>query len=161
MQNGYNKVMMYKARPIVDNKFWIVEQNGERIGTVRKGQDLTVVLPTGISKCASVDELEDKFNIQMVDSKEITVVTKPDVDKDVNGFPTKTVPFNGMFDIKRKLPLYTKTAKSQSFYCAGYYIIKFDRWLPSYCPKLLTLGRQEFQGPYKSKFEMQQALKRV
>ena len=41
------------------------------------------------------------------------------------------------------------------------YIIKFDRWLPSYCPKLLTLSRQEFQGPYKSKFEMQQALKRV
>ena len=35
MQNGWVKDMMqYQAKPIVQDKFWIVEKNGEKVGTV-------------------------------------------------------------------------------------------------------------------------------
>ena len=28
-----------QAKPIIDNKFWIVEQDGERIATLRKNEE--------------------------------------------------------------------------------------------------------------------------
>ena len=31
--------MTIKAKPILKNKFWIVEDNGERIGTLSKQED--------------------------------------------------------------------------------------------------------------------------
>ena len=82
--------------------------------------------------------------------------------KDVHGYPTRTIPYNSMFDIQRKLPLFTKSEKSKSVYCAGYYLIKFNvNWLKSYCPKLITVERNEYMGPYKTELEMKLALSHV
>lgn len=67
-----------------------------------------------------------------------------------------------MYDVKRKLPLFTKSEKSKSAYCAGYYIIKFDKgWVKSLCPKLITVERYEFKGPFKNELEMRQELSRA
>mgnify|MGYP003343531863 CR=1 FL=1 len=65
-----------------------------------------------------------------------------------------------MYDIRKKLPLFTKSNQSKSLYCAGYYIIKFEKgWVKSFCPKLITLNRYPFQGPFMTKEEMSEALK--
>jgi hypothetical protein len=67
-----------------------------------------------------------------------------------------------MYDVKRKLPLFTKSKKSKSAYCAGYYIIRFDKgWVKSFCPKLITIERYEFKGPFKTEIEMRSELSRV
>jgi hypothetical protein len=67
-----------------------------------------------------------------------------------------------MFDIRKKLPLFTKSEGSTSLYCAGYYIIKFDKnWAKSFCPKKITLERYPFRGPFKTEFEMKQVLASV
>ena len=64
-----------------------------------------------------------------------------------------------MFDIKRRLPLFTKSEKSKSIYCAGYYIIKFNKgWVKSFCPKLITIERYKSKGPFKTDIEMRQQL---
>ena len=64
-----------------------------------------------------------------------------------------------MFDVQKQLPIYTKTPKSKSMFCAGYYIICFDKgWRKAYCPKAITLQRYPYKGPIKSKIEMQQIL---
>lgn len=64
-----------------------------------------------------------------------------------------------MFDVKRHLPLFTKSNKSKSVYCAGYYIIKFDKgWVKSFCPKLITVERYQYEGPFKTELEMKQRL---
>ena len=64
-----------------------------------------------------------------------------------------------MYDIKEKLPIFTKSKKSKSLYCAGYYLVKFNiNWLKSYCPKLITLQRNKYLGPYKTEIEMKAAL---
>jgi hypothetical protein len=64
-----------------------------------------------------------------------------------------------MYDVKRKLPLFTKSDKSKSMYCAGYYIIRFDKgWVKSFCPKLITLERYEYKGPFTSDIEMRSEL---
>ena len=64
-----------------------------------------------------------------------------------------------MWDLKKKLPLFTKSEKSKSVYCAGYYIIKFNKgWVKSFCPKLITIERYDYKGPFKTEIEMRQQL---
>ena len=56
-----------------------------------------------------------------------------------------------MYDVKSKLPLFTKSEKSKSLYCAGYYTIRFEKgWVKSFCPKLITVERYEYRGPFKT-----------
>ena len=81
---------------------------------------------------------------------------------EVHGYSTSVEPRNAMFDIRRKLPLFTKSSDSKSLYCAGYYVIKFDKGrVKSFCPKLITLQRYEYKGPFKTEFEMKQVLANV
>ena len=64
-----------------------------------------------------------------------------------------------MFNVQKKLPLFTKSPDSKSLYCAGYYIIRFDKgWVKSFCPKLITIERYENKGPFKTELEMKQVL---
>ena len=93
-----------------------------------------------------------------------TTLSAPEIetentDNDVYDYPSKFKPFNMVFDVKRKLPLFNKSKKSKSLYCAGYYIIKFEKgWVRSYCPKLLTLERYPFKGPFRTILEMKTEL---
>ena len=81
---------------------------------------------------------------------------------DVHGFPACVPPNNAMFDIQKKLPLFTKSKDSKSVYCAGYYTIRFDKgWVKSFCPKLITLQRYDYRGPFKTDLEMKQVLSNV
>ena len=64
-----------------------------------------------------------------------------------------------MYDVQRKLPLFTKSNASKSLYCAGHYVIKFNKgWVKSFCPKAITIERNPFKGPFKSKIEMKAVL---
>ena len=158
----WRRIKMLLAKPIIDEKFWIIERNGEKVGTLRKTKDLVLTINQKSLKFADFKSLCDSTKIKFATGNEVEVIEDKNKDFDVHGFPCKYKPFNDIFDLKRKLPLYTKTPKSQSFYCAGYYIIKFESgWLPSYCPKLITLGKNEFVGPYMSKFEMQEKQKKL
>jgi len=151
--------MTVKAKAILENKFWIVEEEGVRIGTLSKNDEGFVVTAKGkIEIYKSESQLKKKFGKNFLVAN---ISTKKDL-KDVQGYPTRTTPYNSMFDIKRKLPLFTKSEKSQSVYCAGYYLIKFNvNWLKSFCPKLITIERNEYLGPFKTEFEMKAALSNV
>lgn len=147
--------MQYQAKSIVPEKFWIVTRNGEKVGTLR--YDNEYILTVNKKNLRAKDRSEFKnivFNDQQL------VPTEPKKEYDVYGFACKTKPYNDIYDLKRKLPIYTKTEKSVSFFCAGYYIINFELgWRPAFCPKLITLSRNEYQGPFKTKLEMKEALR--
>lgn len=151
------------AKPIIENKFWIVEQDGQKIATLRKNEDNHFV----ISNADGAKVYSDLASITKTFGKDFFVrnPTKPvssSTHDEVYGYSTSVTPHNAMFDIKRKLPLFTKSEDSKSLYCAGYYVIKFDKgWVKSYCPKLITLQRYSYQGPFKTEFEMKQVLSNV
>ena len=106
------------------------------------------------------DNLKSKLVLSLI-LNELNNKTTEQIN-DVHGYPTKGVPYNSMFDIKRKLPLFTKSEKSKSVYCAGFYLIKFNvNWLKSFCPKLITIERNEYLGPFKTEIEMKEKLKHV
>jgi hypothetical protein len=74
-------------------------------------------------------------------------------------FPCSSKPYNPVYDVRQRLPIYSKSDKSKSQYCAGYYVIKFRKgWVKSFCPKLITLERYPNQGPFKTEIEMKQVL---
>ena len=63
-------------------------------------------------------------------------------------------PFNKMFYVKKKLPIFTKENKSKSFYCAGHYLVHKKSWTEMFCPKLITLEKYKFHGPFKNQHQM-------
>ena len=55
--------------------------------------------------------------------------------------------------------MFSKSKKSKSLYCAGYFIIRFNKgWVKSFCPKLITIERYENKGPFRTELEMRQEL---
>jgi hypothetical protein len=151
--------MTITAKPILQDRFWIVEEEGVRIGTLTKNEEGFVISQKGkVDFCKNENQLKKKFGKNFI----IANIQTAQKIYEVHGYPTKCNPYNSMFDLKRKLPLFTKSEKSKSVYCAGYYLIKFNvNWLKSFCPKLITIERNEYSGPYKTEFEMKAALSYV
>ena len=151
------------AKPIIDNKFWIVEKDGEKFATLRKDDDNRFVLSneSGIKIYNTKTDITKQFGKDFFVAK-IIKEADDSLPNEVHGYSTSSVPHNAMFDIKRKLPLFTKSSDSKSLYCAGYYVIKFDKgWVKSFCPKAITLQRYEYRGPFKTELEMKQVLSNV
>lgn len=146
-----------KAKPIIKNKFWIVERDGEKIATIQAVDQGGVVFVNQEQRqpYASVRSMKNKLNI---------VFNKPEKSQtqlanEVYGFTTSSKAYNCLYDVNKRLPVYTKNSKSKSFFCAGHYAIKFNNtWTKAYCPKLITLQRYEFLGPYHTKEQLDQAL---
>jgi len=152
--------MTVKAKPVLDGKFWIVEDAGVKIGTLAKEEEGFVVSAKGkIDFYKNENALKRKLGKNLFVAK---IPTQDSQEKEVHGYPTRSLPYNSMYDLKSKLPLFTKSKKSKSLYCAGYYLVKFNvNWLKSYCPKLITLQRNDYMGPYKTEIEMKAALSNV
>ena len=158
-----NTMTHIKAKPIIENKFWIVERNGEKFGTLRKNEDNRFILSNeaGVKIYDTKKSLTDQFGKDFFVAK-IVKEAHNAMPNEVHGYATSVEPHNAMFDIQRKLPLFTKSGDSKSLYCAGYYVIRFEKgWVKSFCPKLITLQRYEYKGPFKTDFEMKQVLSNV
>jgi len=159
--------MTLKAKPVLKDKFWIVENDSnERIGTMAWNDD-RYLFSSGVETCFfdSKNDMKSKFGTEIIWtdlSKEPVASLDETPDFIVHGFPTSVSPHNTMYDVQRKLPLFTKSDKSKSAYCAGYYIIEFEKgWVKSFCPKLITIERYNFKGPFKTEMEMRSELRRA
>jgi hypothetical protein len=149
-----------QANPVIPEKFWIVEMDGEKFATLRREDDNRFVMSNklGVKIYNNKQSLVNQFGKNFFVTRTILEAANS-TPHEVHGYPSRTVPYNSMFDIKRKLPLFTKSEDSKSIYCAGYYTIKFSKgWVKSFCPKLITLQRNLYQGPFKTELEMRQAL---
>ena len=149
------------ARPVLKNKFWIVESHGNKVATIQAAEDggFVYVHDDARERFATIKLLTKTYNVTFDKTapKKEKAATES---HDVHGFPISHKPWNVLWDVKHQFPVYTKTSKSKSYYCAGYYVIKFNNgWVKSYCPKFITLNRYEFKGPFKTKAEMQEQLR--
>jgi hypothetical protein len=70
----------------------------------------------------------------------------------VHGYPVAGRVHNPMWDVPKKLPVYTKTNKSKSWFAAGWYRVKKGRnWTVIQGPKLILLQRYPYSGPFYTK----------
>jgi hypothetical protein len=153
----------FYAKPILENRFWILESNGEKVGTICRQEDRRYMFSCsdGTRIFDTQQQLQKNFSGDWMWGSTISAPKeeKENEDNSVYDYPSKFKPFNMVFDVKRKLPLFNKSKKSKSLYCAGYYIIQFEKgWVRSYCPKLLTLDSYPFKGPFRTSLEMKTEL---
>ena len=150
--------MSLLAKPIVKNKCWVVEQDGTKVASILTSPNGVVLIHKGRKeRFNSFKLLSDRYNIVVDKTKP---AKQPQESHNVYEYPCEHRPHNVLWDVKHKLPIFTKGSKSKSFFCAGYYIVKFNNgWVKSYCPKLITLNRYPYQGPYKTHEEMQEHLR--
>lgn len=135
------------ATTVIPGKFWILEENGAKVGTLQSISDSTgIVFVRGTvrERYQSLALFATKYNVVFKTGSQ-----SGDAEYSVHGMPCDCEPFKPVYDQKRKLPLYTKTAKSLSYYCAGYYKINYcGNWVTEYCPKLITVAKNQYTGPH-------------
>lgn len=102
------------AKPIIDNKFWIIEENGEKIATLRKNEDERFVMSNekGVKIYETKKSLTDQFGKDFFVVKILKEARNSDP-LEVHGYPTSAEPHNAMYDIQKRLPLFTKSGDSK------------------------------------------------
>jgi hypothetical protein len=141
---------MLTAKPIVKNKFWIVEKDGRQYATIQSSPAGVAFVQDGErEQFTSIRGLNEKYKIAFGKKHKAAEATR----QSVYGFPCDCLPHNTLFNVQKKVPVYTKEADSKSFFCAGHYLIDYgtNSFSYEYCPKLITVNRYKFCGPFHTK----------
>lgn len=145
---------------------WLVHQRGNLLGILNKNvqENFTYINGSDYLEFKGETEVISHFgNVDLFDLQ----ITDPTQVQDTYYVKGYSVDYVEPFAIDEKdprfrsdLPLYTKIQDSNILYAAGYYCVNFAKgWKHAHGPKLSTLLKYGFQGPYKTEFEMKQQLK--
>jgi hypothetical protein len=145
---------MIQAKPVVADQYWILTEGDSKVGELQARDDGYSLSFNGTTqKFSSISLLGRSVNIKFSPA-----VEKLPVDPTrVYGYPAIGPVFNPVWDVRRRLPLYTKDETSKSWMAAGWYQIKQHRaWKTVCCPKLIVLDRYQYRGPFETKQEIDQ-----
>jgi hypothetical protein len=149
------------SKILVPNKEWIIEEDHKKIGSIAKDKKGYAFLSKGRRfEFKSLKEIKEELGITELSKKTNTTVSDA-TDDTIYGYPCSSMPYDPVYDIKKKLPLFAKSVKSKSQYCAGYYVMLRKDWVKSFCPKLITLDRYPYHGPFKTEQEMKDVLNKL
>jgi hypothetical protein len=140
------------ALPVVDKQYWILKDNDRKVGNVEACDGgYQVKINNQIAQFKTIKMVEQRVHIHFEPSAK---KTKPLQQSTVHGYPVSGRMYNPMWDIPHKLPIYTKTNKSKSWFAAGWYRVKKGRnWTTIQGPKLIMLQRYPYHGPYYTQEE--------
>lgn len=149
------------AKTLIPNKEWLLKRNGSKIGSLVKDKKGYNFLQKGtIVPLKNFKDLKENPDIQFENNSQVT--EKQSAQSFIYDYPCSSVPFNPVYNVKNRLPLFSKSEKSKSQYCAGHYVIQFRKgWVKSFCPKLITLERYPYYGPFKTEQEMKTFLSKM
>jgi len=146
---------MIIAKPVIDNQFWILQEGDRKIGNIEACDGgYQVKINNQVAQFKTIRMAAQRVNIQFEPAiKKVKATVAANL---VHGYPTKSRVNNPIWDVKMKLPIYTKTGKSKSWFAAGWYQVKKGRsWSVVQDPKLIVLQRYPYQGPFYSQQEAQ------
>jgi hypothetical protein len=135
--------------PVIADRYWILKKDNRKVGQIEAQDDgYTVKISNTVTKYKTIKMLDR--DIEFVPAVEST----PNPENQVYGYDTGQRVFNPMWDIQQRLPLFTQEENSKSWFAAGWYYVKKHRvWKMTQNPKLITLQRYSYQGPYHTKEE--------
>ena len=143
---------MIIAKAVIPNQYWILQQDDRKIGNIEAAADgFTVVINGSQQKFKNLRTIRNKVSI---DFQNLPRSRSPGKENSVLGYPTDGVPYNGVFDVPHRVPLWTREPRSKSWYAAGWYLVRQGRrWSTEFCPKMILLNRNAFMGPFHSRQE--------
>lgn len=141
------------AKPVIDRKYWILQENDRKVGNVEACDGgFQVKINNQVQQYKTIKMVEQRVQVHFEPPLK-TKIVKP-VTNLVHGYPVAGRVHNPIWDVQKKLPIYTKTNKSKSWFAAGWYRVKKGRnWSTMQGPKLILLQRYPYQGPFNSKEE--------
>jgi hypothetical protein len=140
---------MLIAKPVIDKKFWILQQNDQKVGNVEAcAGGYQVKLNNQVTQYKTIRMVEQRTGVRF-EPPMIRTRPRSTTPNSVHGYPTTSRVHNPVWDVPHALPLYTKTAKSRSWFAAGWYAVKKGRkWRTVQDPKLIVLQRYPYHGPF-------------
>ncbi len=147
------------AKPVVKNQYWVVTDGEKKVGNVlANGSGFDVKLNGVNTHYKNTGDIKRKTKIEFQTLK----TNKTKVELPFATYPTTPKVYNSIFDVKRRLHLYTKTPKSKCFHAAGYYIMEQNGAEEVvFCPKYIFIQRYPYHGPYKSEDEAKSMINTV
>jgi hypothetical protein len=140
---------MIVAKPVVKDQYWILKEDNKKIGELESaGGELVVKLkdPARLKTYKMNGRAMPGIEFEPPINR-----TEP-AKNSVHGYEVKGAVYNPVWDVKQRLPLFTREDKSKSWYAAGWYLVRQHKnWKTVQHPKLITLQRYPYQGPYYTK----------
>jgi hypothetical protein len=130
------------AKP-VSSDYWVVTGDSGKVGNVVAHDGKYQVNVHGsTSYFDTTQSIKKKTHIEFVRNK-------PTGKKEIpwKTYPTTPRVFNSLYDVRKKIHLYTKTAKSKCYYAAGWFRVESG---VVFCPKYIFIQRYEYTGPFKT-----------
>jgi hypothetical protein len=144
------------AKPIIKDQYWVVTDGEKKVGNVQANSiGYEVMLNGSVLQFNNTKDIQKKtkINFQPIKSNK-TVLQLPCPE-----FPTPKKIYNSVFDVKRKLHIFTKTLKSKCYHVAGWFVIDQNGKKETiFCPKYIFVQRYPFNGPYKTEAEANSVL---
>ena len=146
---------MYTAQEVIKDKFWIVYSNGSKIGTLRFCDESYEFFNQSTEEKQYFNSFNEMFKVSNTQQefKDVDILN-------VGGFTTGCTE---IFEAQEgDIPMFKKSAKAKTFYAAGHYVVKFDGmgWQWATTPKVDTLHKYSYRGPFLTEWEMQLELKK-
>jgi len=133
------------AKPIIKNQYWVVVDGKNKVGNVI-ANDTGYELKIGPTKTYfdSAKDLQKETKIQFQSIRPSAEVLTTDL-------PIPDKAFNAVYDVQRKIHLFTTTQKSKCYHAAGWFVVTqgSSKSLIKY-PKYILLQRYHYDGPYKT-----------
>ena len=144
------------AKPIIKNQYWVVTDGEKKVGNVvANGSGFDLIIEGKNTHFKTTNEIKKKVKIEFQTLKSNN--TQAQLPFAI--FPTSGKIYNSFFDVKRKLHIFTKSAKSKCYHAAGYFILnQTGQEEVIFCPKYIFIQRYKYEGPFKTKEE---ALERI
>jgi len=139
------------AKPVIDKQFWILQDGDQKVGNIEAcAGGYQVKIRNQVAQFKTIRMAAQRVNIEFESISNLD--NKKSVTNLVHGYPTTGRCYNPTWDVKMKLPVYTKTTKSKSWFAAGWYRVKKGRsWTVAQDPKLIVLQRYAYTGPFYNK----------
>lgn len=136
------------AKPVVENKLWIVTDGVQKVGNViSEGPGFDLILKDKTVHLNSTVDISHSYKIVFESGGNLN--TEKIELMDNSGYPTDVAePCNTVYDAQKKLHLYTPTPSSKCYQAAGWFAVRQERgWDKVFCPKYIFLQRYEYIGP--------------
>lgn len=158
----YEKTVLQQISDVA----WLVHQGPSKLGILNKDvqEHYTYITGKDLVKFNDQEEVVEHFGNLNLFNEVIGTPTKTAERVFIKGFEVDyenpIIIDSSHPDYRDDLPIYAKIEGKGIYYAAGYYCINFEKgWKKSHSPKLATLLKYGYEGPFKTELEMRQRLK--
>jgi hypothetical protein len=158
----YNKTMLQQISDVA----WLVHQGENKLGILNKDVQDHYFYITGkeLLQFDNDNQVQEHFGNVKLFEEQIGTSAKIQDTYYIGGYavdyPDPFAIEEGHPDYNPDLPLYSKIEGNTVYYSAGYYCINFEKgWKQANSPKLATLEKYGYEGPFKTELEMRQRLR--